>query len=432
MEIGLYLNVFFTSAAAWKPGQSTFPLYPRSVGPLDSEDKVRVCKLSLSSMGTLPISRILINVGAAKDFGHGSAEIIQHAKLCFPSAEITARETRPSTIEEWIKDTEDARKIFGERMPIICAFNHDHVFIDYRIEPFLGLLDKLFSDGSNGKKYLYYSHAPESISTIHNRVAMRKWYQDCHGSGDIETATRVADHCYRVPSNGVIHGIFVTTVAGLEWIWQSAKITDSYVARPDWPSVSYPGVQFDCYHSTREFFRHFDGYGHLSMLGRGLALGFSDFDCSFKKRNRQISDEKIVESINNTRKPIESVVQNYVEIFFELYSMAAGTTLYDSINRNIPWSGRDQLNSLFELFREAYLDCPGELSNYEDGEKRALRTMIQHSLLTNSLGWQTQLLADNFLLGLKLDGSKSILKESDRPFTKIYLLARRVIMRIFE
>jgi len=436
MELGLYFNAYLTQDAAWNPDNRDLPLYPRAVGVLDSQDKISVCKLSISSMTLLPIKRIILNIGTASCFGNKGAELIQLARECFPHAEVISRESRPSTIQEWIEDTERARNFFGEDMPIICAFNHDHVFTDRRATPFVDLVAKLFSgSGSNKKKYLYYSHAPESISTINSPSAMLKWYRDCLKiDAGFNSVSRVDARCYKVPSVSVIHGIFVSTVSGLEWIWKSATADDpdSYVARPDWPTLTFNGVEFDCYHSNREFFRHFDGYGHLSMIGRGLAIGFQESMSSDNYHFNNNTGGNQVNAIDDIIPLMENDVQYYVSTFFDLYSLSAKCKLYDAITNNIFWSGRDQLNLLYKSFTEAYLDCPGELDSYSDNEKIIMRKMIEHGISARSLDWQMELLGDSFLYGLKFNRSTSSFPYKDSHTSRFVNRVKRKLMRIMN
>ncbi|HHT9158552.1 MAG: hypothetical protein A2047_01015 [Omnitrophica bacterium GWA2_41_15] len=174
----------------------------------------------------------------------------------YSSNKIILRFTRPSTLDEWKKDVEEVSCLIGKGSPVLVAMNHDHPFIDYTPEVFNVLLEKVFPKLENNfGKALYYSHAPEAISSAVNDRSHTKYIRQSGGIYKRE-----------VTSRGVL-SIWVMTIETLGHILSRAMCSgSSYMGRIDWAGVEYDQLTLTTYLFPREFFKHYDGYRHVTGI----------------------------------------------------------------------------------------------------------------------------------------------------------------------
>ena len=173
----------------------------------------------------------------------------------YSANKIIIKMTRPSTVKSWIKDTADASAQIKKNSPVLVVMNHDHPFVDYTPHEFSVFVDKVFSDSENNLgKALYYSHAPEVISWAVNGRAGTKYIKN----NESIYKSGVIDYW--------IDTICVMTMETLAHVWSRAKFSGPYIGRLDWHGVEYSQLALTTYVFPREFFKHFDGYGHLTGM----------------------------------------------------------------------------------------------------------------------------------------------------------------------
>ena len=173
----------------------------------------------------------------------------------YSANKITIKMTRPSTVKEWINDTAYASTEIKKNSPVLVVMNHDHPFVDYTPRAFNAFVEAVFPDSENNLgKALYYSHAPEVISWAVN------------GRGD----TKFINHNESIFKSEVIDNwidtICVMTMETLAHIWSKAKFNGSYIGRLDWVGAEYSQLALTTYVFPREYFKHFDGYGHITGM----------------------------------------------------------------------------------------------------------------------------------------------------------------------
>ena len=134
MELCLYINTKLTSSPALNPS-SLRPIYP-SNNPLDSHKKSEIFLLSLKSLSNLNIKKIIFNVDYDSNYINDSELIEYSLKKLFPNAEIAKEKNRPTNLQAWKHSSQFAKEFFGLENPVICIFNHDHIFIDHIPEIF--------------------------------------------------------------------------------------------------------------------------------------------------------------------------------------------------------------------------------------------------------------------------------------------------------
>ncbi|NQU03928.1 MAG: hypothetical protein HQ589_07260 [Syntrophaceae bacterium] len=183
-------------------------------------------------------------------------ELKKHITENYSANKFLLRFTRPSTLVEWKKDVAEVSSLIETNSPVLVVMNHDHPFIDYTPDVFNGLLEKVFPKSENNfGKVLYYSHAPEAISSAINDRTNTKCIRQ---SGGIYK---------REVTNRWVVSIWVMTIETLGHILSKAMCDgSSYMGRIDWAGVEYDQLTLTTYVFPREFFKHFDGYGHITGM----------------------------------------------------------------------------------------------------------------------------------------------------------------------
>lgn len=228
--------------------------YPQRAGT-EALSQYEVLLKALSSYAVIKFDVAIFNM--AIDFSDDSMqeELKRLILGGYSAKKVIIRFTRPSTVEGWKRDVTEASTLIETNSPVLVVMNHDHPFIDYTPDVFTALVEKVFPESeSNFGKVLYYSHAPEVISWAVNGRGDTKFTRQCGGIFKSDVI------------NHWIDSICVMTLATLGHIWSSAKYNGSYIGRIDWLSVEYSRLGLTAYVFPREFFKHFDGYGHLTGM----------------------------------------------------------------------------------------------------------------------------------------------------------------------
>lgn len=397
-SLGLSVNVFLTPGTAWERGRST-PLYPRRAGPGDAQRKAEVLQLSLSSLRELPIDRILLNVEADPCFPNAIEETATHVRRLFPRAEITREARRPTNVAAWQANARFSAEFFGPTTPIICFYNHDHIFVDHRPAPFLAAIDQVFRTGARHDAFLIYSHTPEGVSLIHDAPAfVGAMRHQLLGTHPLLPVTPAGGGLFAVDYSEHIDAIFVTTAVGLQNLWARAVATDDYVPRPDWKSVSFPGARFHAFQPSREFFRHFDGYGHVTTVRGGLALALDGLGDTGIRPARLLP--AVFRSAADTIAPPDLAAEaaGYAEIFLDNFTLALRDV---QLARQIGAApGRPAVHALEELlalFSESYLRSPGELDHLAPAQREELVVRFTHLICAQSAAILRDVQADSAL-----------------------------------
>jgi hypothetical protein len=410
MDLGLYFNSYLTQDPAWNPGGTNFPTYPRPGAWSDSLDKLSVCKASIQSMKQLPFKNIVLNISGDTHYSNAFNEILDCTKKTFPQAKITSSNSRPSSLGGWKTDLNRAKDVFGVNNPIVCAFNHDHIFVDHTPKPFIETLERVFSQPTPDPKYLYYSHAPELISIGHNPDASKIAFNDLAGIPEwFGPVDELEKFCFSTKSKGVIHGYFATDYHGLSFLWNSASVASPYVPRPDWPSISFPNVEFNCFFSSREFFRHFDGYGHISLLGNGLSLDLSQIDgISGNSPETHFSPQ--------SEEARRELVDLYTTKFTEIYSLAFRNVIYSAWKSGNLFDGRKELEALLKRFEQNYLVLDAKHLGFNPEFIFCIRNSVNHRILSTATTLASQAVSD--LILQKMNFSNRAFEKSESFISK--------------
>jgi hypothetical protein len=362
---------------------------------LDYRLKADVLELSLSSMKGLPISKVILNVECNEEYSRFKPRILEHAKGCFPNAVVVQEADRPTNLAAWHRSTSFAEEFFGDSLPIICSWNHDHIFVDYRIDPFVKTLSEAFASDGESPLYFYYSHTPEIVSGLYDFERQRTTPVGRKAANGLSAYKRISPTVFEFMREGMIEGIFVTTSAGLRGMWSRAVVAGEYLPRPDWSGIRFPGMKFRIRACSREFFRHFDGYGHVTSLCGGLTLDLGGFT-SRQPRARCHLPEVFGGSFSDmARTDTATLALSYSTLFSEICSLAARNAILPTIFSGHPTrAGKHVLEDLFGLFSDAYLDYEGELDLLTAEALDDLKTMVSHKVFADAGIFFQQLLGD--------------------------------------
>lgn len=257
--LSLYFNFRLTEQRINHDGRDSVWFYPVTfpkrggAGPLS---QYVVLLKTIESYAVLKFDTIIFNIAVDFIDVNSEEEIKKSIKDNYSANKVILRFTRPSTLEEWKRDVAEVSSLIEKDSPVLVVMNHDHPFIDYTPDVFNVIVENVFPKSENNfGKVLYYSHAPEGISMAVNGLSSTKYIRQ---SGGIYKGEVINDWTV---------SIWVMTMPTLRHILSRAKCSgSSYMGRIDWLGVGYSQLALTTYVFPREFFKHFDGYGHITGM----------------------------------------------------------------------------------------------------------------------------------------------------------------------
>ena len=387
--INLYFNAKITNDSA-VASRTVKPVYTlRSI--VDSNDKLNVLLLSIKSMSALRFSKAVFNIEVDDFFAESTATIFKCIKDAFPDSELKLSSKRANTLQAWTDEVKELANFFGPDDPVLCVFNHDHIFVDHEPAFFIDEVCSYLSRVRNG--FFIYSHHPEAISATNftegYRYRLAKLYNNKIPLNDY----KLDSSCfYFSQTMGWIDGIFVTTISGLDYMWNSLKFSGQYMGRPDWPGVDFGGAVFEIACGSREYFRHFDGYNHISDLSDLFGMNFNDFDsdgvlATSKKLNTYLKDKS---------KQYSEISQCYFTIFKRNYTLAMRDWTFYAMNNPVKFSQKYMFNRLVERFGRAYIDKDVSYFNIDESDKNAIAKHFYNTCYLNYVSIQTEVYIDAY------------------------------------
>jgi hypothetical protein len=324
--------------------------------------KLKVVKDVLFTYSSLPFSKVIINI----DIDEISAEVKAEFKLfvenLFKTNYLVLNFARPSTIESWIEDIEKYEYQIDINEPVLVAMNHDHSFVDYQVNTFLNCVQQVFSKNvSNKYKVLYYSHSSEVCDWILNgrgSAIFNKYNNGLHISNKI---------------NNWIDSIVLMSFETLKHIFQSAIYHDEYIGRIDWPNVKYENLNLIGYAYCREFFRHYDGYNHITGM--------------------RFIEEYKADEIPRTYFPKDVGINSKLDFYYSTWRMLFLLAIRNRIKKSSFWkkTKKSVLIEIIEisicLFQESYLEQDFENGLINNEEKLLLLNGLRNRIyyFSNSL-----------------------------------------------
>jgi hypothetical protein len=256
--ISLYFNCKLTheSVALGKiTTRYNYPVtYPKKIESSEFS-QYEVLIATIKSYSIFKFDIVIFNIDIDSRTDEVEEEIKNIILNTYTANKIILNFSRPSTVEGWLKNVTEASSLIKKNSPVLVVMNHDHPFIDYTQNLFIDLIKIIFPEKNNNfGKAFYYSHAPEVISwAVNGRHSLRFKKQ--------------SDGLFKSDKmNNWIDSICIMTMDTLENIWMRAKFDGTYIGRFDWENVSYSNLGIEFYLFPREFFKHFDGYGHITGI----------------------------------------------------------------------------------------------------------------------------------------------------------------------
>jgi hypothetical protein len=257
--IALYFNCRISSKQLIPNSKSSgyfYPIvYPQEDVIFNKHSQYEILLHTLASYSKVEYSHAIFNIEIDGVSLSIKEEIEALVKGNFRANTIKINYCRPSSREAWIDDINKVGPGIGLDNPVLIVMNHDHPFVDYTDKIFDDVVKSIFFDtDTNFCKALYYSHAPETISWALN--------------GKIGTLFERKDQFIyeSQPVHNWLDGYSVMTMATLKHIFHNANCSSEYMGRFDWPGVKYGNLNLRTFVYPREFFRHFDGYGHITGI----------------------------------------------------------------------------------------------------------------------------------------------------------------------
>lgn len=247
--------------------------YPRK-SSLESFDQYTILIKTIISYSVLKFETAIFNIDIEGIDEHDREDIKNIIAENYSTSKTILKFSRPSTVEEWKRDVANTSNIIKKNSPVLVVMNHDHPFVDYATSAFNTLLADVFPESENNHgKALYYSHALEVISWAVNGRGKIKFKKQNGGIYKSEVI------------NTWIDAICVMTMETLSHIWSRIKFTGSYIGRLDWVGAEYSRLALTTYVFPREFFKHFDGYGHVTGMRLISEVGTSYTDAMIYPSN---------------------------------------------------------------------------------------------------------------------------------------------------
>lgn len=353
--ISLYFNCRVTGKNLISNGVGSGFFYP-VIYPKNSQDlnltQIEVLLEVIKSYSSIEFDVAVFNISV--DVEDDSMCIANAIEEYIRANRIIVSFVRPSSLKEWQDDLVRVSELIRPNSPVLVVMNHDHIFVDYRPIVFGQIIEKIFPESDNNfGKALVYSHAPEAIAElINNRYCLSK--------DGIPYKQKDSKH---------LSSILVMTIETLDSYISCIHKSNDYIGRLiDWPGITYKSFTLKVFNFPREFFRHFDGYGHITGL-------------------RSLEDSR--RSINAVQFPdlmlgIPALADFYYARWINCFMIYIRDEL--TVNRGLCSSEKDAfvraIENSFNLFQRGYIDAdcesgilPAVLRNKLDN---ALRSQVYY------------------------------------------------------
>jgi hypothetical protein len=317
--MNLYFNTKLVKSTIHEDSSSTFyPVVMPKDYEFDAETlQFEILKSVLISYSKLNLKKCVFNIELQSEDNNN--EIKNLIKENFTDVNFEIYFKRPYNKTTWLNDIQ---KHFGNMInePLLLVMNHDHQFIDHQTKTFENVISKIFpDDNDNFKKVFYYSHIPELISVAENK----KYIQN-------NRFTKINKSLYKIDFlNYQVDSVAIMTTKTLVHIINNISKEVEYFGRIDWKNLFFNKLEITGYFYAREFFRHFEGYYHVTgiRLSKELRLKSTPHNESkidlYYNRWLNFSILLIKDAMKlkkfNIKKNLIETVEKSIEIFSESY-----------------------------------------------------------------------------------------------------------------
>lgn len=239
--INLYFNCKITDETLWAGKKNSII------------SKFEILKKTIKSFSVINFKNSIFNIEIdCEDSSKKNKELKSIIEKNIKSKKIILNYTRPSTIEQWQENIKIAENLIDKNEPVIVCMNHDHPYIDYSTSSFYRNIKSMFPKNANNfRKVFFYSHAPEAISSIFDNQKFQK----------------KKPKIYKKKITKFVDSICIMSLETLSHIWKCKVFKGKYIGRFDWPDTGFTSsLNLTGYIYPREYFKHFDGYSHVTNL----------------------------------------------------------------------------------------------------------------------------------------------------------------------
>lgn len=185
--------------------------------------------------------KVIINFELCESYKNKEHELLDYIKLLFKDFKCIISSSRCKYQSDW-------RKLYDQLDEDIIYFccNHDHIFVDNDVKHFKECVEEFKNQFSDEHASLYFSHWQESnVLFSKSNCTLKNTY-------------------FHLTSNSVDSVQIITKKTYHHW-WFSMEFPNKMFPRTDYFNGFIP-TQYEKHQAVpyREFFRHFDGYSHLS------------------------------------------------------------------------------------------------------------------------------------------------------------------------
>jgi hypothetical protein len=331
-------------------------VYPRYENVI--YDKEDILIKTIGSYKDIQFSKIYINIEFENIDIVKEKYFIDYIDSLWPNTYKSIKFKRPSTLNNWIFEIENKLNENDKDEPVLVVMNHDHPFLEYNIHVFRDIVSKVFSsDESSFKKILYYSHTSEYLNWVLNNTQSVKY-------------TDLGNYLYKSDAlNNWVDSIHIMSFETLLFIWKKIKYKGDYIGRFDWTGVSFSKLGLTAYAYPREFFRHYDGYSHIS-------------GCRLSSHLNLLSDMPITFPPNNDT---NSIVNFYYQKWIDIYIY---TIEYFLINMNIFSNTRDRfieiISHTLKIFNETYIELDCNQKYFPFSKKEEIVYLLENKVYFNA------------------------------------------------
>jgi hypothetical protein len=386
----LYFNCKITEQKLFADKLDSVMFYPVGYPHLYNNgylNQVEVLLKVIKSYAVLKFDFTIFNI----IIENSTDQIEEEIKKCifenYSDSRIILNFTRPSTLEEWKKDVKDSLKIIDNNTPVLVVMNHDHPFVDYTPEVFNSVLENIFIKTENNfGKALFYSHAPEVISNIINDDSENRRTSNSKGIYK------------RKLGDGSVVSIWLMTLDTLDYLLSKASsLGSTYMGRIDWDGIIYNQLNITTYTFPREFFKHFDGYGHVTGIRlisdirtKGLPVWNFSNDSHLNDISKFYYDRWIDCFLLSVRDTLRK----------ETYSFKSPNKLY-----------RKAINESLILFKIGYLESDVKIGLIQESSLQSIESIIRNCIYYHGNELFSIIMTDILLLDGNLYKSKNLIKK---------------------
>jgi len=386
--LNLYFNTKITGKSPNRNAGEYF--YPVTYPDADAAaDPIDVLIYTIKSYSALEFDHVFFNL----DLGGPNLELQKDIEAVIRESIIAKNfhisYTRPSTLQDWNASVAKVGEMIGGDSLLLVAMNHDHPFVDYTAKPLLDLIGQVFGKDSY-KKVLYYSHTPELLSWAMNGKDRGRY-------------TDIGNFVYQSPKiDNWLDSFCVMTPRTLLHILGCAIPNVDYMGRIDWPGVKYSNLDLTALVSPREYFKHYDGYGHVTGL-------------------RLMSSTKSLKDINPADMNLQKQCNFYFQKWIDVSILSIKDRLAKASKGQLKETYINHVDHLFNIFTTCYL---------QQDKKLGIITADHYEAIVRNVYERIYLESNSLILQINLDNMLHSRLEAWSPASIIPLRLKRFLKNI--